>query len=151
MFGIRRENAGTRLLRALHEEIAGADQAFLVGERNGGATIDRCECGLQARRAAHRRHHPIRRPCSRFDNSAFAGAAFGAGAGQGFLQLGEPARIRNGDKARVEFLRELGQSLHIAVAGQRLDPVALGRAAQQIHRAVADRAGGPENGDAAHD
>ena len=34
VFGIRRQDAGPGLRRALHEEIAGANQTFLVGERD---------------------------------------------------------------------------------------------------------------------
>ena len=41
VFGIRRQDAGAGFRRALHEEIAGANQAFLVGERDRRAAVDR--------------------------------------------------------------------------------------------------------------
>ncbi len=47
------------------KNVAGADQALLVGERDGGAAIDRGKRRLQSGRAADRRHHPIRRPRGR--------------------------------------------------------------------------------------
>ena len=50
VLGIGRQDAGAGLGRALHEEIAGTDQAFLVGERDGGAAIDGRERRLQTRR-----------------------------------------------------------------------------------------------------
>ena len=87
VFAIGGQDAGAGFRRALHEEIAGANQAFLVGKRNRRATIHRRERGLQAGRAADGRHHPIRRPCRRLDHRTFAGAAFGAGTGQRLFQL----------------------------------------------------------------
>ena len=61
MLGIRRQDTGPCLERALHEEIAGANQAFLVGQRDGGAAIDRRERGLQSGRAADGGHDPVGR------------------------------------------------------------------------------------------
>ena len=150
VFAIGGQDAGPRLRRALHEEIAGANQAFLVGERDGRAAIHRRERGLQAGRAADGRHHPVRRPRRRLDHRAFAGAAFGAGAGQRVFQLGQTRGIGDGNKSRAEFLRELRQRLHVGIRGQRLDPVAVARGPQQIHGAVADRAGGAEDGHRTH-
>ena len=145
MLGIGRQDAGAGFRRALHEEIAGADQAFLVGERDRGAAIDRGERRFQTGRAADGGHHPIRRTRRRFDDGALAGAAFDPRAGQRLFQLGEARGIGDRRKPRAELPRELGQRLHIGIRGQRLDPVAVARAPQQIHRAVADRAGGAED------
>ena len=150
MLGIRRQDAGPRLRRALHEEIAGADQAFLVRQRDRGAAIDRRERGLQSGRAADGGHHPVRRTRGGLDDGAFAGAAFGAGAGQRILQLPKPVGIGDRRKSRVELHRQLRQRLDVGIGGQRLDLIAVGRGPQQIHRAVADRAGGAEDGHGAH-
>ena len=70
-------------------------------------------------------------------------------AGQRILQFAEARGIGDRRKACAEFLCELGQRLHIAVRRQRLDPIAIARAAQQVHRAVADRAGGTQHRHAA--
>ena len=110
MFGIGRQDAGTGLRRALHEEIAGADQAFLVGKRHRCAAVDRRQRRLQSGRAAHRRHHPVCRPRRRLDDGALARAAFGARAGQRFLQLTQSRRVSDRRKSRIEFFGELGQA-----------------------------------------
>ncbi len=150
VLGIGRQDAGAGLLRALHEEIAGANQAFLVGQRDRRAAIDGGERGLQARCAADGGHHPVGRTRGGLDDRAFARTEFGARARERLFQFGQAARIGHRDKARIELLCELGEPLNIAVAGQRLDPVAIRRGAQQVHGAVADRAGGAENGHTAH-
>lgn len=146
---IRRQDAGARFRRALHEEITSADETFLVGERDMRAAIDRRQRRLQSGGATHGGHHPIGRTRAGLDHRAFAGAAFGAGARERSLEFGKLGDVGDRDEARGELLRELCQRLDIAVCRQRLDTVALGRGAQQIHRAVADRAGGAENRDAA--
>ena len=99
VFGIRRQDAGAGFRRALHEEIAGTNQAFLVGERNRRAAVDCGQCRLQSGRTAHGRHHPVGGTCRGLDDGAFAGAAFDARAGQGVLQFAEPRRV--GDSQRI--------------------------------------------------
>ena len=146
MFGIRRQNAGSRLGRALHEEVARAHQAFLVRKRDRGASIDRSEGGLQSRGTANGGHHPIRRTRRGLDDCTFARAAFDAGAGKGILQFAKAFGVGYRGKARAEFLCELGQRLNVGMRGERLDPVAVAGRPQQIHRAVADRPGGAQHG-----
>ena len=150
MLGIRRQDAGAGPGGALHEEVAGTDQAFLVGQRDGGAAIDGRQRRLQPGRARYRGHQPVRRALRGLDDGAVAGAALDAGAGQRRAQFGEPGRIGNRDEAGAEFLGEFHQAFDVGVGGQRLHLIALGRGADQVHRAVTDRAGGAENGDAAH-
>ena len=57
--------------------------------------------------------------------------------------------ISDGHEARVEFLGQLDHAFDVAVGGQRLHLVPLGRGSQQIHGAVADRTGRTKDGDAA--
>ena len=149
MFGIRRQDAGTGFRRALHEEIAGTNQAFLVGERHRRAAVDRSQRGLQPGGTAHRRHHPVGGTRGGLDDGAFAGAAFDAGAGQGVLQFAKPRRVGDRSESRAEFPGELGQRFDIGIRGQRLDRIAVARATQQIHGAVADRTGGAQHRDRA--
>ena len=149
MFGIRRQNAGPCFRSALHEEIAGTNQAFLVGERNRRAAVDRGQRGLQPGRTAHRRHHPVGGTRRGLDDGAFAGAAFDARAGQGVLQFAKARRVGDSSESRAEFLREFGQRFDIGIRGQRLYLIAVARAAQQIHCAVADRTGGAQHRDGA--
>ena len=149
MFGIRRQDAGAGFRRALHEEIAGTNQAFLVGERNRRAAVDCGQCRLQSGRTAHGRHHPVGGTCRGLDDGAFAGAAFDARAGQGVLQFAKPRRVGDCSESCAEFLGEFGQRFDIGIRGQRLDRIAVARAAQQIHGAVADRTGGAQHRDGA--
>ena len=53
-------------------EIAGADQRFLVGERDDGAAPHRRQRRREARGADDRRHHPIGRPVRRLDHGLAA-------------------------------------------------------------------------------
>ena len=150
VLGIRRQDAGPCFGGALHEEVAGAHQALLVRERHRRAAVDGGECRFQPGCAADRGHHPVGGARGRFNDGTLAGAAFGARPGQGFLQLGKARGIGYGRKPRIEFFGQFRKRLHIAVGSQRLDPVALARAAQQVHRAVADRAGRTKHGYGAH-
>jgi len=103
---------------------------------------------LQSGGAAHRGHDPIGRPACGFDNGAFAGPAFGPGARQRVLQILQEIWVGDGRKAGIELLRQLCQRRDVGVGGQGLDLIAIGGRPQQIHRAVADRAGGTQHGDA---
>src|SRR5258705_3599757 len=146
MLRVGGKDAGPGLCSTLHEEIASADKAFLVRERNSRAAIHGRERRLQSGRAADCRHHPIRRSRGCFDNSAFARAAFGARAGQRIFQLREATGIGDSREARAEFFRQLRQPLHVAISGQRCNQIAVARGPQQIHRAVADRPRTTEDG-----
>ena len=89
VLGIDRQNGRTDRRRAAHEQPAGADQAFLVGERDGGAALD----GRQ------RRFRPIAPLIAAITQSAsrsaastsagFAGGRLDAGAGKRRLEFGD--------------------------------------------------------------
>ena len=145
VFGIRRQDAGAGFRRALHEEIAGANQAFFVGQCDRRAAVDRSQCRLQSGRTAHRRHHPVGGTRGGLDDGAFAGAAFDTGARERILQFAEPCRVGDRGESRAELDGELGQRFDIGVRSQRLDRIAVARTAQQIHGAVADRPGGAQH------
>ena len=138
MLGISGQNAGPGFRRALHEEIACANKAFLVGKRNRRAAVHSRERRLQSGSTTDGGHDPIRRACRSFNNRAFARAAFGACAGQGIFQLRKAIGIGDRRKSRAKFPRQLRQPLHIGIRGQRFDLIAVARGPQQIHRAVAD-------------
>ena len=67
------------------------------------------------------------------------------GAGQGVLQFGKTRGVGDRSESRAEFPGEFGQRFDIGIRGQRLDRIAVARAAQQIHGAVADRTGGAQH------
>ncbi len=150
MLGIGRQDAGAGLRRTLHEEIAGADQAFLVGKRYRRTAIDGGKRRLQAGRTADGCHHPVGGTRGRLDDRAFTGAAFGTRTGKCGLQFAKTGGIGDRRKARAELFCQFCKSVDVGVRGQRLDLVAVAGAAQQIHRAVADRAGGAQHRDGAH-
>ena len=149
MFAVDRQNSCARCRRAAHEQCAGADEAFLVGERDGGAPPDRSHCRLQADRAGDRRHHPIGGIKCRFDQRRFTGGGLDAGAGQCIFQRGITIRIGNHGDAGADIARDLRQSRHIAPGGDAFDAVKRRIALDQIDGAGADRTGGAEDGDAA--
>jgi len=73
--------------RALHEEITGTDEAFLVRQRHGGAAITpRARASIRQRRCGG--HHPI--ADGRRSMTALRRAAFGACAGQRVFQFLQP-------------------------------------------------------------
>ena len=83
-----------------HEQAAGADQRFLVGERNDGTAIGRGEGRLEPGRAGDRPDHPFGRPIGRLDQSALAGTCCDPGSEQRILELRIGSLIADrGDRA----------------------------------------------------
>ena len=87
VLGIDRQHDGACRGRASHEQRAGADQALLVGERDGGAALDRGERRSQTGRAGDRGHDPIGRPLRRLDDGRLASTGLDARTGQRILEL----------------------------------------------------------------
>ena len=141
VLGIDRQHVRAMGGSGAHEHAAGANQTFLVGERDGRAALDRGERGLQSDRAADRRHHPIRRPLRRLDHGGLAARSLDAGAGQRVLELAIGRRIGHDRKARVQLARDLRQIRGILVGGHRLDAIFAVAALEQIDGAHSDRAG----------
>jgi hypothetical protein len=144
---IDRQHRRARRGGAPHEQPAGTDQAFLVGERYRCAAFGGGECRLQTRRAGDRRHHPVGRTLGRLDNGVGSAARLDPGSGQRGFELAICIGIGNGREAGAKFARELGQRSGVAVRRHRLDVVARGLLTQQIDRARADRTGCPQKRD----
>ncbi len=141
VLGIDRQDGGAFGGRAAHEQRAGTDEAFLIGERDGRAALGGGERRREACRAGYRRHDPLGRPLRGFDDRAGAGGGLDVGAGKFGFQFAIGGRIRHRGKTRAEFARQARERTRFAVRSHRLDPVAVGVAAQQIGRARTDRAG----------
>ena len=94
-------------LRAAHEQRAGADQAFLVGERERRAALDRGERRLEPGRAGDRADHPFGRAARRFGDRVGTGRRLDAAPGKFRLQLAIGVVVGDRRKARAEFAREL--------------------------------------------
>jgi len=148
MLGIRRQNAGAGLCRALHEEIARANQAFLVGQRNRRTAIDRSQCRLESGGALTAAMTQSDGPRGSLDHGTFTRATFVLVPAKASFSSVRRAGSANGDKARVEFTGELGNPCTFELPSAPSDPVALARASYQVHRAVADRSGRTKHGDA---
>ena len=144
MLGIDRQDCRCRGRRAAHEQGAGTNQTFLIGERHRRAAFGRGERRLETSRTGDRRHDPLGGPLCRLDQSVGAGGSFDAGAGQRGLQFLVSRRLADRGKARAELAREICQRGCIAVCGHRLDAIAPGLALQQIDGAGTDRTGGAE-------
>ena len=134
----------------LHEEIAGADQAFLVGERDVRTAIDGRERRLQPAAPTHAAITQSAGRAGGLDDGALACAAFGARAGQRFFNSPSARGIGDRREAGANSARVRPAPATLLLAVERLDAVAIARAANEVHRAVADRAGGAEHRHAAH-
>ena len=117
---------------AAHEQGAGTDQAFLVGERDGRAALDRGQRRLQSGRAADRRHHPVGRTLRRLEQRLFARRRLDAAAGQGIFQLAVGVRIGNDGKLRADVARDLRKRRRVAPRGDGLDAKTFRLALDQI-------------------
>ena len=127
---------------------AGANQAFLVGERHRRAALDRGQRRLQAGRAADRRHHPVGRTLRRLRPRLRAGRRLDAGARQRVLEFAiELSDRRPPRTARRQLARQSWRAPRHSCARSppRRDSGRL--ALEQIDRAGADRAGRTENSD----
>ena len=146
VFGVHRNDDGTRTRKRVAENIAGGDDAFLVGERDGGAAFHRGQRRRERGRADDADHHDIGRPRSRFRDGVVAAGRFDAGSGERVFQLRQQLFIADHGDARTEFARLLGQHIHLVARRQRFDrhgvrPVGGARMAHDIERAQADGAG----------
>ena len=142
-----RQDLGTGRCRLPHEQRAGADEAFLVGKRNGRAAFGGGQRRLETCRACDRGHDPIGRPRRRLDDGVGTGACFDTGAGKFGLQFAIGVRIGHDSKARAKLAREPRQCGGIAMGRHRFDAVAGRVLPQQVDRARPDRAGGAEKRD----
>ena len=96
--------------RAPHEQGAGADQAFLVGERDDRAALGRRQRRLEPGRAGDRADHPFGRASRRLDERAFAGAGLDARSGERVLEFADrPAGSPTAAKRAPSLARKRGK------------------------------------------
>ncbi len=149
MLRVDREHPGTFLRGPAHEQRAGTDEAFLVGERNRSAPLDRGERRLEPGCPGDCRHDPIGGAPSRLDHGRRACRRFDPAPGKILLEVRIGAIVRHRREACIELARDPRQRPSIAVGADRLDPVARGVALEQIDGARADGSGGPQDRHAA--
>ncbi len=141
--------------RRVHHHRAGHDEDFLVGERDRLAGLDRREYRIEPRRSGRRAQHDVDVGVRGHRDQAVT-----AGVGNRRLRLRLPAQLaadlgqrlagrhrhRRGSIAR----HLLGETRDVAAGreGHDLEPVGMG--VHDGERALADRAGRSEDGDALH-
>ena len=126
----------------LHQHLAGRNQRFLVGERDGAAALHRRHDGGQPRAADNRRDCHVHGPRRRLDQRLRAARRCDPAGAEGFAQFGQAALITNNGQLRAKFNRKRGKLSRAAMGGERLDTPFRAVAAQQIERRCADRTGG---------
>ena len=148
---IDRQHGRAGLLGAAHEQRAGADEAFLVGERERRAAFDRRERRLKPRRAGDRADHPFGRTARRLGDRVGPGRGLDAGPRQFRLQFADrrrdPRPPRSARRVRAPAWRAPTPFLCAVSASTVNLP---GLALEQIDRARPDRAGRAENRHRAH-
>jgi hypothetical protein len=147
---IERQDADACGLCVAHERLAGADETFLVRERNGPAGLQGGVSRQEAGGAADRGDDDIGRPLGRLADGAGAGAAPDAGSGKRRPQRFGAGIIGERSEARANRARDLCERLDVAAPdhGGDLEPVAVG--AEHVDGRAADRAGGAEDRDGRH-
>ncbi len=101
MLAVDGQQLGAGIGHRGHENFAGRDEAFLVGEREPASLPRGLEGRLEAGRADDRRHHAVGRLGGGGDNRLEAGGGADAAAGQRRLQLGIAGRIADHGEARA--------------------------------------------------
>ena len=148
MLGIDREQGRAAAPHLGQDEIAGADQAFLVGQRDDRPLPDCAQRGLQTGGADNASHHPVDRPGRRFGDRLRARRRLDARSGKPVFQRRVQGRVGDRGQLRAGFARLPDQPCDVTVSGQRLDRKAIRLARHEIQRALADRAGRAEDRDA---
>ena len=142
---------GSAHLHRVHEKLAPADDAFLVGEKETLAGCGRREGRTQTRRTHNRMEHHVgigvgrklrRRPFAR-KHFRFPKSGLAERSGK-FIVL---RRIRDGNPLHSEFPRRLDKRLDAAAACERMDFKALALKTHDVKRRSSDAAGCAENGD----
>ena len=109
MLGIDRQHGGAGRRRAAHEQPAGANQAFLVGERNDDAALGRGHCRLEPGRPGDRPDHPFGRPLRGLQQRTLTGRRRDARAGQPVLELAIGRGIADRRKAGAKLAGKCSQ------------------------------------------
>ena len=146
--------ATPRAPRGVHHERAGHDENFLVGERDRLSGVDRGEHGIERRCAGRREQHDVD-VGMRGDRNQPLGSAErrdgtrARGRCSSAAYRGERVSGRHRDRLGRETARPARRTASDVLAGrQRHDAQPIGMRGDNGQRALPDRAGRAENGDA---
>jgi hypothetical protein len=125
-----------------HEQIAGRNQAFLVGKRDIGAAPRCSQRRGKTRGADNGGHNPASVALGSFDQAVAAGRDFDAGSGQRRLEIFILAFICRHGELGARCLCLFGKQRNIAVAGQcgNVERIASAKLSDDVERVGADRA-----------
>ncbi len=149
MLAVDGEQLGSRVGHGGHENLAGGDEAFLVGERQTAALAGGLEGRLEAGGADDRRHDAVGRLGGSGNDGVGSGGDADTGAGERRLQLAVEGRIADDGETRARAARRLGESGDVALRGECDDLKGVRVALDEVERALADGAGGAEDGERA--
>ena len=150
MFAIDRQQNRAMLAHRVHEQLAGHDQHFLVGQQDFLARPGRRQRRLQPRRADNGRHHRIdvrmrRHVDQRLHAVTHRSGQPGVAATQS--EFSGQRRVAHHRKFRRELADLLEQLVDLGMRAQRKYPVTIGMATNDVERIDPDRSGGTENRD----
>jgi len=121
MLGIDRQQTRPCTLGGGLHNLAGADQAFLVGQRNRRAAIDRGKGRPNRRRTDDSGHDPVSVALRGFLKPRFSRASLHARAGQCVPQLTQLGWIGERHKTGLQRPRQFGEPGDIAARRERFD------------------------------
>ena len=147
MLGIDRQNLRAVVGRSTHHHAAGADQRFLVGERERAAGPERRHGRAQTRRAHDRRHRPVSTHCRGLNHRLLASSRLDAAIAQSIAQRIQPCLIGNDRAARTHATRHCGKSSRVLGRSYSQDFESVRVALDQIEGRSSDRTGGSQYGD----
>ena len=142
------------------DQLAADDQRLLVGQRQGGARLERSQRGQQSDGAGHAVEHHVARRARDLDSSVGASheardpvialvvsALLGLGV-EGELDVLRGLGLSHADQRHVEGDRLFGQEPRVVAArGQSRHLEAIGVGGDDLEGLGSDRSGGAENGD----
>ncbi len=156
VFAVDREHGHTAAAGAFHDDRAGHHQDFLVGERDGLATVNRRQHRVERRRPRRREEDDVGVGVCGNGNQPFRPAGGGrrersALPAKSGLHLGETSGRRHRDSIGGVLRHLFGQPRHVLAGRERDDAEPLGMSRDDGEGALADRPGRSEDGDALHD
>src|SRR5690606_17172665 len=153
VLAVDRDDPGTVLAGGGHDQLAGQHQRLLVGEQQALSGSCGGKRGIQARGADDGGDYGVI-PSVAGKSGDCGHAGVGTGGQAGLAQSVAEPGVRGfvGDRGVVGAMPTAGleQGLDLAAGGQRAGAHGLRVAGDDVERRGADRAGGAEDGDAAH-
>ena len=121
VLAVHRQQGRAAAGNLLHDEPAGADQHLLVGKGDDRPPPDCGQGRGQPGCSDNARHYPFCRTQSRFGKGIGAASRLDPGSRERLFQHRIVVGVGNRGELRPQSTRLLGQTLRVAVRGERLD------------------------------